>query len=108
MSFAWLLLAMAVAAEITAAMSLRASAGFTRPWYAALALGAFGAAFYAISLVLRELPVSVAYPVWAGGGTAGAALLGVAVLGERASWRKVAGVVLVVAGITALNLASGN
>lgn len=102
MSFAWLLLAIAIAAETTAALALRASKGFTRPWPAALAL----AAFYVISVALRTLPVSIAYPVWAGAGTACVAAIGVTVLGEDANWRKGLGVALVVAGIVTLNLAS--
>lgn len=106
MSFAWLLLAIAIAAETTAALALRASEGFTRPWPAALALAAFTAAFYVISVALRTLPVSIAYPVWAGAGTACIAAIGVTVLGEDANWRKGLGVALVVAGIVTLNLAS--
>lgn len=108
MSLAWLLLALAIAAETTAALALRASKGFTRPLPAALALAAFGTAFYAVSVALRTLPVSVAYPVWAGAGTACVTIVGVTVLGEDANWRKGIGAALVVLGIVALNLASGH
>jgi small multidrug resistance pump len=72
----------------------------------AVALLAFGCAFYLVSLALLSLPVSIVYPVWAGGGTAGVALLGVLVLREKASFEKGLGVVLVVAGIVTLNLAA--
>jgi small multidrug resistance pump len=108
MSFAWLLLGVAIIAEITAALALRFSDGFTKPLPAVLALAAFGAAFYAVSLALKTLPVSLAYPVWAGAGTAGVALLGVVALREPASVRKGIGVALVVAGIVLLNLVSGS
>lgn len=100
MSFAWLLLGVAIIAEITAALALRFSDGFTKPLPGVLALAAFGAAFYAVSLALKTLPVSVAYPVWAGAGTAGVALL--------ASVRKGIGIALVVTGIVLLNLVSGS
>jgi len=43
------------------------------------------------------------YPVWAGGGTTGVALVGVLALKEQASGLKGLGVLLVVAGIVALN-----
>lgn len=108
MTFGWLLLALAIAAETTAALALRASKGFTRPWPAILALAAFGTAFYVISVALRTLPVSIAYPVWAGAGTACVAIIGVTALGENANWRKGLGVALVVAGIVTLNLTSSH
>jgi small multidrug resistance pump len=108
MTMAWILVGLAIGAEITAALSLRFSNGFTKPLPTALALFAFGLAFYLVSLALVNLPVSSVYPVWAGGGTAGVALLGVLALGERANPEKGIGVALVVAGIVALNLSGGN
>ena len=108
MQTAWLLVAGAVIAEITAALMLRASDGFKKIAPTAAALGAFGAAFYLVSLALVNLPVSTVYPVWAGGGTAGVALLGVLLLGERAHVLKGAGVAFVVAGIVILNIASSH
>lgn len=107
MSYAWLLVGLAIVAEITAALSLRFSHGFTKLVPTSLALTAFGSAFYLVSLALVHLPVSIVYPVWAGGGTAGVALLGVLMLKERASLWKGIGITLVVAGIVMLNIASG-
>lgn len=104
MSHAWLLVGLAIVAEIAAALGLRFSDGFTKPIPAAFALIAFGSAFYLISLALVYLPVSTVYPVWAGGGTAGVALVGILILKERAGLLKGCGVLLVVAGIIALNI----
>jgi small multidrug resistance pump len=106
MSYAWLLVGSAIVAEIAAALGLRFSDGFTKPLPTAFALIAFGSAFYLVSLSLVHLPVSTVYPVWAGGGTAGVALVGVLMLKERAGVLKGLGVVLVVAGIVALNISS--
>jgi small multidrug resistance pump len=103
---AWLLVFAAIAAEASAALLLRRSEGFQRLLPGTFALGAFGLAFYLVSLALVDLPVSVVYPVWAGGGTAAVALLGVAGLGERANPAKLAGIALVVIGMVLLNLAA--
>ena len=102
----WFLVAGAIGAETLAALMLRASDGFTRALPTLTALAAFAAAFYLVSLALVDLPVSSVYPVWAGGGTAAVAVLGVVALGERAHVLKVTGIVLVVAGIVTLNLAT--
>lgn len=106
MEYAWVFVGGAIAAEITAAIMLRFSEGFKKILPTATALIAFGSAFYLISLALVNLPVSTVYPVWAGGGTAGVALIGVAMLGERAHILKGIGVAAVVAGIVLLNIAS--
>lgn len=107
MTYAWLLVGLAIVAEITAAFSLRFSHGFTKPLPTGFALVAFGSAFYLISLALVNLPVSIVYPIWAGGGTAGVALLGVLILREKASLEKGLGIVLVVTGIVILNITAG-
>jgi small multidrug resistance pump len=104
MTPAWLHVCAAIVAEVTAALLLRRSDGFTRPLPAAGALVTFALAFWLISRALLVLPVSSVYPVWAGGGTAGAALLGIVLLGERAHRDKIAGIACVVAGVVLLNL----
>lgn len=104
MTPAWLLVGGAVVAEVLAALLLRRSDGFTRALPAGGALMSFGLAFWLISRALLALPVSSVYPVWAGGGTAGAAVLGIVLLGERVHRYKIAGIACVVAGIVLLNL----
>lgn len=105
MSYSWFWVGLAIIFEITAALSLRYSEGFTKPAPTALALIAFGLAFFLISLALKELPVSMVYPIWAGSGTAGVALLGVIALKEQANVLKLIGLASVVIGIIALNVA---
>lgn len=105
MNFVWLLVGLAVIAEIAAAFSLRYSNGFTKPLPTILALLSFSSAFYLISLALLELPVSSVYPVWAGGGTAGVALLGIIILKEQKNVLKLMGITMVVTGIVMLNIA---
>lgn len=100
---AWLLLGVAIAGEIAGAISLRFSDGFTRPFPTVIALASFALALYLVSRVMRTLPVSIAYPIWAGMGTAGVTLLGVLALGEPLGYVKSLGVVLVIAGVVILN-----
>jgi len=105
-SSAWLLLGLAVVCEITGALGLRFSEGFTSALPTGIALVAFTLALYLVSHVMKQLPVSVAYPIWAGGGTAGVALLGILVLGEALNAIKALGILLVVVGVILVNRTS--
>jgi len=106
MSPAWFLLGLAVALETTGAIGLRFSVGFSEVIPTTVALIAFALALYLISHVMKRLPVSIAYPVWAGGGTAGVALVGILALGEGLSILKFLGVSLIVIGVIIVNLVS--
>jgi quaternary ammonium compound-resistance protein SugE len=56
---------------------------------------------------MKTLPVGTAYAVWVGIGAAGAALLGIVLFGEPATWPRLACVLLIVAGVVGLKLADG-
>ena len=105
-STAWLLLGLAVTFEIAGALGLRFSEGFTLLIPTGLALVAFALALFLVSHVMKELPVSIAYPIWAGGGTAGVALIGVLVLGEGLTILKALGIGLVMVGVVLVNMVS--
>jgi small multidrug resistance pump len=57
---------------------------------------------------VRTMPISVAYAVWSGVGTAIVALIGFAFLGETMGWLKAASLGLIVAGVVGLNLAGAH
>ncbi len=92
--------------EIAGAIGLRFSEGFTLFLPTASALAAFALALYLVSHVMKELPVSIAYPIWAGGGTAGVALIGIFVLGEAFTAVKAVGIALIMAGVIFVNIVS--
>lgn len=102
----WILLAAGIAIEIAATTALKMSDGFTKWAFAGLALFGFGLAFYVMSLVVRTMPVAVAYSVWAGGGIAGVTLVGVLVFGQRLDGFGYLGIVLILAGVLVLNALS--
>lgn len=62
----YLLLGLAVVAEVAATTALARSEGFTRPGPVAVVVGGYGAAFYLLSRVLQTMPTGVAYGLWSG------------------------------------------
>jgi small multidrug resistance pump len=104
---AGLLLALAIACEVAATVALRSTHGYSRPLPLLVVILGYGAAFFLLGLVLRSIPVSVAYAVWSAVGTAAIAVIGMAILGEPVTALKVASLALIIAGVVGLNLAGG-
>ena len=102
MPYVYLLLAIAV--EVVATSLLKVSDGFTRLWPTVGSLAGYGVAFVLLAVVVRHMPVGVAYAVWAGLGTAAIAAVGVVFLDEPLTFAKIAGIVLVIGGVVTLNL----
>lgn len=102
----WILLSMGVAIEILATTSLKLSDGFTRFGYAGLTLICFAVAFYVMSLVVRTMPLGIAYSVWAGGGIAGVTLIGALFFGQTLDVYGYLGIGLILSGVIVLNALS--
>ena len=103
----WLLLAGAIASEVTATTALKASAGFSRLGPDVLVVAGYVVSFALLALVLRELPVGVVYAIWSAVGTVGVALLGLALFGEAMNPAKALGIALVVGGVALLYASGG-
>ena len=101
----WLIVLIAGLMETGWAIGLKYSEGFTRFWPSvATVVGALGS-FWLLSLAMKTLPVGTAYAVWVGIGAVGTAILAVVLFGEPVTPLRVAGILLIVAGIAALKLA---
>lgn len=101
---AYLVLLLAIAAEVVGTALLPATRGFTRFWPTAGVVVGYVAATALLAQAVRTLEVSVAYAVWAALGTAAIVVIGAAFLGEPVTTTKVVGVTLVIAGVVVLNL----
>ena len=67
-------------------------------------IGGYAASIWLLTIIVRSLPVSVTYAIWAGAGTALVAVVGLVFLGESFSWVKAASLAMIVAGVIGLNL----
>ncbi|EMJ9300059.1 TPA: multidrug efflux SMR transporter [Pseudomonas aeruginosa] len=99
---AWFHLLVAAAFEVAFAMGMKFSNGFGRLWSSLLTVVAAIGGIYFLTLALRELPVSVAYPIWTAIGSLGTVFLGVLLLGESLTAVKLISVGLIVAGVAGL------
>ncbi|TDV34528.1 DMT family transporter [Actinophytocola oryzae] len=95
----------AIAFEVLGTSLLKATEGFTRLVPTVVCLVSYVVAFAALAWAVKhELPVGVAYAMWAGLGTAAIVAVGAVFLHEPINFQKVVGVVLVIGGIVVLNL----
>ena len=104
MSVAAGLLLVAIAIEVVATALLPKAEGFTHPAWSAVVVAGYVFSIWLLTLVVRDIPVSIAYAVWSGLGTTAITVVGVLLLDEGLDLFKVAGISLVVAGVVLLNI----
>ncbi|WP_110598037.1 MULTISPECIES: DMT family transporter [Salinicola] len=102
----YLLLALAIVAEVVATSSLKASAGFTRWLPSLVVVVGYGFSFYALSLVLKSLPVGITYAIWAGLGIVLVTLIGIVFYGEKPDLPAYLGMGLIIAGVVVIQVFS--
>src|SRR3954462_13540957 len=99
-----LLLLAPIGIEVASTAALPRTHTFRDPLWTALGRVGYAVSIWLLAAVIRHLPVSVTYAVWAGLGTAGIALVGVLFLGERFDVVKAVALALIVTGVVILNL----
>ena len=102
----WFYLGLAIASEVAATASLKASEGFSKPVPSVVGLVGYAAAFYFLSLTLEDIPLGVAYAVWSGVGVATITLISVVYMDQKIDAGGVVGIGLIVLGVIVLRLFS--
>lgn len=102
----WFWLVVAGLFEVVWAIGLKYTQGFTKLTPSLITLMAMGVSVYLLSVALRTLPLGTAYAVWVGIGAVGTAVTGMLLFSEPATPLKLISLLLVVAGIVGLKLAS--
>ena len=103
--FGAVLLLVAIGIEVASTALLPRAQGFTHLGWSAVVLGGYALSIWLLAVVVRTIPVSIAYAVWSGLGTALVAVAGYVFLGEQMSWFKALSLTLIVLGVLGLNLA---
>jgi quaternary ammonium compound-resistance protein SugE len=101
----WILVVLAGLLETGWALGLKYSQGFTRPVPTVMTVVGALASFWLLSMAMTSLQAGTACAVWVGIGAVGTALAAVVLFGEPANPLRIAGILLIVAGIAALKFA---
>jgi small multidrug resistance pump len=100
-----LLLSLAIVTEVAGTVALRYSDGFTKLAPTVLVVLGYGASFWLLAMVLKELSIGTTYAVWSAAGTALIAAFGIFALGEPATALKLGSLALIIIGVVGLNFA---
>ncbi|WP_130536483.1 DMT family transporter [Thiomicrorhabdus indica] len=104
----WLFLLIAVVAEVIATSALKATEGFTQWKPSILVVIGYSVAFFFLALSLKQIPVGIAYAVWAGLGIVLIALIGWWFFNQALDAAALIGIGLILAGVLVINLFSNS
>ncbi|MDB4476512.1 multidrug efflux SMR transporter [bacterium] len=99
-------LAIAIVAEVVATSALKSSDGFSRTLPSIIVLLGYGVSFYYLSLVLKVIPIGVAYAIWSGAGIALVTLIGLFLFDQKLDIAAMVGISLIIAGVIVMNVFS--
>jgi small multidrug resistance pump len=103
---AYYYLAIAICAEVIATVSMKAVKGFSTPLPLVLVIVGYGIAFWMLTLVVRSVPVGVAYAVWAGMGIVMVSVAALFIYGQKLDVPAMLGMGLIVLGVVVIQLFS--
>lgn len=103
---AYYYLAIAICAEVIATVSMKAVKGLSTPLPLALVVLGYGIAFFMLTLVVRSIPVGIAYAIWAGMGIVMVSIAALFIYGQRLDVPAMGGMALIVAGVVVIQLFS--
>lgn len=104
----WIYLLIAGALEITWAVAMKMSNGFTVLIPSIVTCVGYIASAVFLAIALKQLPLGTAYAMWTGMGILGTTLLGVFLFQEKLSVPQLICVILIVVGIAGLKILSND
>ncbi|SEG82329.1 quaternary ammonium compound-resistance protein SugE [Actinacidiphila yanglinensis] len=105
---AWVLIVVAGLLEVAWSIGMKYTDGFTRLAPSLLTGAGIVASMLLLSQAAKTLPIGTAYGVWVGIGAAGAAVVGMLLLGEPVSAARIFFVCLLVAAVVGLKATGGH
>ena len=100
MSYVYLMIA--IVAEVVGTSALKSSQGFTQLMPSITVVIAYALAFYCLSLVLKTLPIGIAYAIWSGVGLTLVTLIGWLAFNQKLDVAAIIGISLIMLGVVVM------
>ncbi len=104
MTNAWLLLLLAIAAEVVGTSCLKLSDGMSRPLPALVILVSYGTSMLLLSKVVQTIPLGLTYALWSGIGIIAIVLVGLLIYGQVPTPAQIVGMGFISFGVVIVNL----
>lgn len=99
----WFMLFVAIAAEVIATSTLKATEGFTQLWPSVIVFVCYEIAFILLSLTLKKIPVGIVYAIWSGVGVTLITLVAWFIHDQRLDTAGMLGISLIIGGVVVIN-----
>ena len=87
---------------------MKSLAGFSRPLPLFLVIAGYSLSFWMLALVVKTIPVGIAYAIWAGLGIVLVSIAAAVIYQQKLDLPAVLGMALIVAGVVVIQLFSGS
>lgn len=102
----YLYLSIAIIAEVIGTSALKASQEFTKLFPSIMAIIGYGASFYFLSLVLKTIPIGIAYAIWSGIGITLITITGAILFKQMPDIPAIIGMTMIMTGVAIINVFS--
>lgn len=102
----YLFLSIAIIAEVIGTSALKASQEFTKLVPSIITIVGYGTSLYFLSLVLKTIPVGIAYAIWSGVGITLITLTGAILFKQIPDVPAIIGMAMIVSGVIVINIFS--
>ncbi|HEK0786319.1 QacE family quaternary ammonium compound efflux SMR transporter [Proteus sp. GOKU] len=99
-------LMLAIISEVIATTMLKASDGFSRLYPSIVVVIGYCFSFWALSQVVRVMPLGIAYAIWSGLGIVLVSVAAVFLYQQKLDLPAIIGMALIIAGVLVINLLS--
>ena len=102
----YLILLLAIAFETAATSFLTKSEQFTKLLPSALSIIGYICSFYCLSIVLKSIPVGIAYAIWSAIGIVLIAIIGFVIFKQKLDLAAIIGLSFIIIGVVIINFFS--
>ncbi len=102
----YLYLSIAIIAEVIGTSALKASQEFSKLGPSIIAVAGYGASLYFLSLVLKTVPVGIAYAIWSGIGITLITITGALLFKQMPDIPAIIGMTMIMSGVIIINVFS--
>ena len=104
----WIYLIIAGLFEVVWATTMKLSHGFTKISFTIYTIIGLALSMFFLSIAIKKMPMSLAYPIWTGIGAVGSIIAGVIIFGDKMSLLTWVFVALLLISIIGIKITSGS